>query len=153
MAETHVVSALLAKRAEITGEIEYRHQEISRLNQDLDHLDATLKIFAPDLNVATQKPKQYRMRTSPFLHGELPVLIMDMLRLANRAMGTNEIAYQLAEKRGLPTEKDYNRVVKPIHSVLQRMRRNGTICQVGRTIGQGGGAFLWQLVNQEKSDS
>lgn len=147
MAETHVVSALLAKRAEILGEIEFKQKEIGQLSESLKHIESTLTIFSPNMEIATQKPKQYRMRLSPFKHGELPVLILDMLRVANQPMATNEIAYKIAESRGLPTDKDYDRVVKPIHSVLQRMRSNGSIRHVGRTIAQGGGAILWELAN------
>lgn len=146
MAETHVVSALMDKRAEILGEIEFRHKEIARLTQDLTHLESTLSIFSPNISIATQKPKEYRMRLSPFKHGELPILIMEMLRLSEKPMATNEIAYKLAENRGLPTDKDYDRVVKPVHSVLQRMRRSGVVCHVGRVVGAGGGAILWKLV-------
>jgi hypothetical protein len=45
MAESHVVTALVSKRAEMAGLIEHHRKEMGRLATDLAHLDATLKLF------------------------------------------------------------------------------------------------------------
>ncbi len=45
MAEPHVVSALVAKRAELAGEIEAAEKRVAKLRADLLHLDATLRLF------------------------------------------------------------------------------------------------------------
>ena len=42
MAESHVVSALTAKRAELAGEIELATRHLQHLRAALEHLDATL---------------------------------------------------------------------------------------------------------------
>lgn len=42
MTETHVVSALVAKRAELTGSIEHFQAQIRQTSVERDHLDATL---------------------------------------------------------------------------------------------------------------
>ena len=49
MGEPCVVSALRDKRAEISGMIADLEKELSRQRADLAHLDATLRLFAPDL--------------------------------------------------------------------------------------------------------
>ena len=143
---TFVISGLTKTRAEILGQIEYCHKELARLDAALIHLDATLKFIAPDIDLVTQKPKEHRIRLSPYKSGEVPRMIMDVLRESEQPMATNEIAYKIAEMRGLPTDKDYDRVVKPIHSALQRMRREELIEPVGRLPGAGGGPMLWQLI-------
>ena len=47
MAESHVVSALVAKRAEIAGVIAQTERQLGQFRADLVHLDATLRLFAP----------------------------------------------------------------------------------------------------------
>ncbi len=46
MAESHVVMALISKRAELAGLIEHQQKEMGRLADDLAHLDATFKLFS-----------------------------------------------------------------------------------------------------------
>lgn len=147
MAESHVISGLTKARAEILGKMEYYHKELARLDTALIHLDETLKFIAPDIDLVTQKPKEHRVRLSPYKNGEVPRMIMDVLRETEQSMATTEIAYKIAEMRGLPTDKDYDRVVKPIHSALQRMRMQNIIEPVGRLPGAGGGPILWQLIS------
>jgi hypothetical protein len=53
MAESHVVSALVNKRAEITGVIARAEQLLGQFRADLVHLDATLRLFAPELEPKT----------------------------------------------------------------------------------------------------
>lgn len=53
MAEPHVVNALVAKRAEMAGLIALHQKQISRLTVDLSHVDATLKLFAPEMDLRT----------------------------------------------------------------------------------------------------
>ena len=53
MAESHVVTALISKRAEMAGLIEHHQKEMGQLAADLAHLDATLKLFSPELDLRT----------------------------------------------------------------------------------------------------
>ena len=46
MAESHVVSALVNKRAEIAGMITRTEQQLGQFRADLVHLDATIRLFA-----------------------------------------------------------------------------------------------------------
>jgi hypothetical protein len=146
MAETHVVTGLLAIRAELLGKIEYAHKQIAKFNSDITHIDATIKLIEPELNIATNKPREYRVRLSPFKNGEIPVMVLDLLRKSDLPLSTTDIAYAIAKAKGLEDGKDYNKAVKPIHAALQRMRRRGMIDAMGRSKGQGG-SILWQLVH------
>jgi len=51
MAESYVVSALVDKRAEIAGLIVRMGQELGQSRADLVHLDASLRLFAPDMRL------------------------------------------------------------------------------------------------------
>ena len=47
MAELHVVSGLVSKRAELAGEVERYHRELQRLADEWGHVDATILLFDP----------------------------------------------------------------------------------------------------------
>ena len=80
MAESHVVSALVSKRAEIAGFIARTKQQFSQFRADLVHLDATLRLFAPELEPKTISAKRIRQADLWFEHGELPRRVLDALR-------------------------------------------------------------------------
>lgn len=62
MAESHVVSGLLAKRAELGGMVEHHRKEIDKIETFLTHIDATIRVFAPEIDLRTMKPKAFRER-------------------------------------------------------------------------------------------
>ena len=67
MAESHVVSALVSKRAEIAGLIARTEQQLGQFRADLVHLDATLRLFAPGLELKTIPAKRIRQADLWFL--------------------------------------------------------------------------------------
>jgi hypothetical protein len=44
MAETHVISALRAKRAEVSGYIHDLEKKVKRIRANLAHIDATIRV-------------------------------------------------------------------------------------------------------------
>jgi hypothetical protein len=71
MAETHVVSALVDKRAEIAGQITRFEQQLGQFRADLTHVDATIRLFAPDLTPDTIPAKVIRRSEGWFASGEV----------------------------------------------------------------------------------
>ena len=51
MADSHVISALVKKRAELRGDIIHYKQLIATLDKDLQTIDATIKIFHVDYDI------------------------------------------------------------------------------------------------------
>jgi hypothetical protein len=47
MAESPVLSGLVAKRGELAGEVEHCRRELHRLADELGRLDATIRLFDP----------------------------------------------------------------------------------------------------------
>jgi hypothetical protein len=47
MVDPVVVSQLIAKRSELAGLIDAKRGELNALLKDLDHIDGSIKIFAP----------------------------------------------------------------------------------------------------------
>ena len=58
MAESCVASALVNERAEIAGMIARTEQQLGQFRTELVHLDATLRLFAPDLEPKTIPAKK-----------------------------------------------------------------------------------------------
>lgn len=83
MAQPHVVTALVEKRSELAGLVEFHRREITRIGADLANLNATIKIFAPDFNLAGIGVKRVRISKGGgfkhFKQGESQTLVLDLL--------------------------------------------------------------------------
>ncbi len=107
MAESIVVSGLVAKHREIAGWIDHHRKEIERLGADLTHLDATLKLFSPDLDLRSLKPKAHRQRNVVFRSGEVPRFILDALREAGRPLAGHALAERAMVLKGLTATRKH----------------------------------------------
>ena len=85
-------SALIRKRAEMSGEIEALRTKMARLQADLAHLDAVIRIMDPAAEPEAIRPKVPRNRCEWFGRGELFRLAMDALRTAPEPLSAMEIA-------------------------------------------------------------
>jgi hypothetical protein len=100
MVETHVISALRTKRAEISGHVHDLEKRIARQRANLANLDATIKLFSPGTNPDTIPPKRVYSRTRYFGHNELSRLVMDALRLATGPLAAADIATAVMRAKG-----------------------------------------------------
>ncbi|WP_374690774.1 hypothetical protein [Accumulibacter sp.] len=102
MAESHVVAALKTKRAELAGLIEHHRKEMGRLADDLAHLDATLELFSPEIDLRTIRIKAHRVRNRFFRPGECQRMVLDIFREAQGgALSSRQIGEALTARRGL----------------------------------------------------
>src|SRR3954449_623797 len=101
MAEAHVVAALRDKRAELSGAIVDLEKSIGQHRSDLLHVDAVLRLFAPEFEPATIVPRAVRRPNSWFKPGELTRMVLDVLRTAPAALSVREFTAQVMERRGL----------------------------------------------------
>ena len=104
MAEAHVVAALKDKRAELSGVIADLEKRIGQHRADLLHVDAVLRLFAPDLDLSEIRPRAVRRPNSWFRPGELARLVLDVLRTAPAPLSVREITGEIMERRGLDGE-------------------------------------------------
>ena len=65
------------------------------------HVDAVLRLFAPEFEPATIPPRAVRRPNSWFKPGELARLVLEVLRTAPAALSVREITVQIMERRGL----------------------------------------------------
>jgi hypothetical protein len=122
MAETHVVSALMAKRSEVAGAIADLERKAAQQRADLVHVDAVLRLYAPELEPDCIPFRAVRRRNGWFKPGELVRMVLDILRVAPALMPTREIAAAVMVRRGLdPADTHTARLVgKQVNNTLAR---------------------------------
>lgn len=122
MATSLVLSGLVTKRAEMAGEIEALRTRVARLQADLAHLDAVIRIMDPAAEPEAIKPKVPRNRCEWFGRGELFRLAMDALRTAPEPLTALEIARAVVERKGLDDAGPFvlRRVTGMVDALLRR---------------------------------
>lgn len=103
MGDTYLISGLTAKRAEVSGIIADLEKRIAQHRADLVHIDAVLRLCAPDVVPEEIAPKAVRKRNDWFKPGELARMVLDVLRVAQAPLPTRDIAVKVMERRGLDT--------------------------------------------------
>lgn len=142
MTESHVVSGLIKKRADIAGQIEHHQARFQSLIIDLDNLDATLRMFEPDIGLAEIKPKPLPPRNQAF-KGEVSRIVFESLRQSDRPLTAQEIAQRVMVGRGLVTsDKRLVRLIgKRVGSCLRHHRERGLV----RSERGAGQLLVWRI--------
>lgn len=142
MAETHVLSALTKKRAEVSGEIKHYESLLKKSKENLQSIDKTIHLFDESYDLRTIKAKRVH-KERYFKTGEAKVLILDMLRTAIEPLSTNNIGKKIAFNRGLDNKESFHlaHFQKIVFASLERCENNGLIERVGKE----GLAILWQI--------
>ena len=143
MAEPHVVTALLRKRAEIAGQIEHTQTALRQLIIDLDNLDATLRLFVPDIDLDEIKPKPFPPRNSA-VRGELSRIVLSALRQSRKPLTAQDIAQHVMAERGLNTSdtKLVRLIGKRVGACLRHQRAKGLV----RSKPRPGQYQFWEIV-------
>ena len=142
MAETHVISALTKKRAEVSGEIKHYENLLKKAKTSLQSIDQTIHLFDDTYDLRTIKAKRVH-KERYFKTGEAKILILDMLRTATEPLCTNTIAKRLAFNKGIADKENFDleRFQKMAFASLERCEKNGLIERVGKD----GLAILWEI--------
>jgi hypothetical protein len=122
MTESHVISALVNKKAELLGLIEYHQKEIKKLTEVMTHLNASIKVFDPNYNLSSIQSRQFRTKNQIFAHGELSVLIFEVLREAESPLTSAQVADAIKSKKNITVN-----IIENVQSSLQLQARNGNI--------------------------
>jgi hypothetical protein len=133
MTDTHVVSALRLKRAEISGHIHDLEKRIGRQRANLANLDATIKLFSPGTNPDDIPPKRAYRRTRYFARNELSRLTQDALRTASGPLTSAEIAAAVMQAKGMPPDDAPLKEIVAARAltVLRRLAKRGTAMKSG----------------------
>ena len=97
----YVLTGLVKRRADLTGEIEYVHERLRRMVMDLENLDATILQFDPTHQVEAIKPEAFRPPKDWANRGEMSRIVLSTLRQAAEPLTTRDIALELLVARAL----------------------------------------------------
>jgi hypothetical protein len=142
MEHAHVISGLREKRSTIAGALIDTQRELDRLQADLFHLDAVLKLYGEepaDIPTKGRMPK----RSTYFGRNEISRRCYDLLREKGAATAA-DVAVRAMREKGLDPEADRKLRVdftKRILVTLHDLVKNGTVRKVGA-----GKGVRWELV-------
>jgi hypothetical protein len=124
VAEQHVIRALRDKRSELAALVRGLEQKLGEHRTALTHLDATLRLFDPEIRPEEIRPCQPRTRSVWFRPGECLRLIYDVLRDAPQPLPTREIADRVIGMKGLTNGDERSRALiqKVVLGSLSRAR-------------------------------
>jgi hypothetical protein len=131
MSETHVMSALRAKRLEIAAHVHDTEKKLAKLRASLANLDAAMNLLTPGHPDAVPPRRGYR-RTKYFARNELPRLILTALRNATGPITAGEIATITIRDRGLPSSAKET-VTEMVLGTLRGLVRRGTAVKTGNS--------------------
>ena len=145
MAESHVVSGLVSKRAEVAGQITSYQTEIGRLQSALTHLDGSIKLFAPEYDLRTVKPKRTNARNQYFVQGEAQRMTLDVMREANAPLCSRDITDALLRCKNIEsTAAIAARIQKNILAVLHRLEARNIVRAIDTSSERG--VMKWEIV-------
>ena len=146
MAETHVVSALVEKRAEIAGHITRFEQQIGQFRADLTHVDATIRLFAPDLTPDAIPAKVIRRSDGWFASGEVKRRVLRHASPLGPADARARRVRAVMVEKGLdPADRRaFATVQMKVGSNLRQLTARGLLCRSAKN----SGAVLWRIADQ-----
>jgi len=141
MTHEHVLSGLIAKRAELAGKIESMQREMRELVAAIGHVDASIRLFDPSVDLEDIKPK-LPPRFQAF-KGEVARLILNALREAGKPLPVSDLTLIVAAGRGInPDDKPFMRVLaRRVGACLRNLRKRGLV-KMTRPAGSLG---LWEI--------
>ncbi len=104
MAVSHVAAAPVAKRAELAGVIAQTERQLGQFRAEFVHLDAALRLFAPEMDPKTIPAKRIRQAELCFEQAELPRRVLDALRRASVPIRAPDVARAEMIDKGLDPE-------------------------------------------------
>lgn len=140
-----VVNGLVEKRAEIAGEIREIEQQLRALRGSLSHLDATIHLLDPGIELSQMRPKRRRRKNSLFADGELGRCIREVLRDAgDTALSTVDITKKVLAQRGLDQDAAALKTASAaVSRALYRLEQTDQVRKAGYA---GINAALWVRV-------
>lgn len=142
MAESLVVSGLVAKRGELAGEVEHYRRELQRLADELGHVDATIRLFDPSYDLGVIRVRQRSHRNQWFGQGECQRLVLEVLREAVEPLSGDALTKALLVRKGLVGHREAAAQVKKTASaVLRRLVAKGVVRRSTRP----DGTRVWAL--------
>lgn len=141
----NTVSGLMAKYEELKQLREAYKKEIKKLTVDIDHLEASIRLFAPDAEFRAIQKHVVRHRAEK---GSVKRFVLSTLREASEPMTSRQITELWCVDRGLAAdEATYTAIRKRIGACIKTCVNQGLIEDCGWTENHdvNGPYKLWKL--------
>jgi hypothetical protein len=137
MMNSHIIAALLKKRRLIAGEIVQLEKKIAAIGDDLVHLEATIRVFQPDIELPVLKPLRIEHRHRNFKGGFLTRMVLDYAREhPGEAITVDALMPAAIGDRQL-SKHELSRLRVTVYQTLYRVERHGDLQRIepeGRTV-------------------
>lgn len=137
------LAALVRKRRDVAFEVAELERATEAKRQDLIHIDAVIRLFAPELDLENVPERKRRpRRLAYFGHGEISRRCFDMLR-GGATLAASDIARQAMTDKELNWETERQMRIeftRRITMQLNAMARKGEVAKLGS-----GRGVRWQL--------
>lgn len=143
---SHVLSALAAKRSELTGEVLALRLKLDAMEAAIEHLDHAILIFDPDYKLEKIRPKRRMAASEWFERGEAAQLALSGLHEhPGEWTPTPTIVTSALEKKNLAhlVRKSRDRFSTAITMALSRYYRRGVVER--STLRGEHGEYSWRL--------
>jgi hypothetical protein len=137
-----VISALLAKRAEIAGHVEHLEKKASRWRARLASIDDAIKIFSPETDPEAIQPKRQYRSSRYFGRGEFARLCLDALRVATEPQTTAQILASVLRAKRIPDGSPS--LTEKTLAYLRSKQAAALVVKTGTTFGA-----KWQLTSKD----
>lgn len=134
MGELQVIDGLREKHSELIGLVGRLEQQLADHRVSLTHLDATMRLFDPDLLLPAGDLQ--RERVSWFRPGECLRVIYDVLREASQPLTTRDVARRVIAVKGMTVADDRTQALiqKTILASLSRAKTTLERLEVDGTV-------------------
>jgi hypothetical protein len=124
MAETHVISALIERRARLAGELRAKQAEVRRMKNALASIDLCIRMFKADYQPESVSPKvTFGKNPAVLPKGSGSRRALDILRETGEAFTAPELARLILERMERePSERAIAMLAKTIHSSSSRQK-------------------------------
>jgi hypothetical protein len=124
MAEKHVVSALMEKRARLAGELRTKQAEVRQIKRALEGVDLCIRMFKTDYDPGSITPKvTFDKSPAALPKGLGSRKALEILRETGEAFTAPELARLVLERMGKePSELTVSMLAKTIHSSFTRQK-------------------------------
>lgn len=139
----HVLTGLIEKRRELAGKIEALQAQVRQATVELDHIEASIRIFDPEIDL-----QAIGVRPVPPVHhafrGETSRIVLEAIRTAGRPIDTTAITERVMKERGLDRNDAalFRLMSKRVGACLRHWEKaRGVI----RSLSGPGQVKLWQI--------
>lgn len=132
LSNKYALAALKNRRSEFAGEIVMLKRKLEWAVKRLEHVDESIRIFDPNVDPDALPVKRVRRRVYLFKQGELCRTVMDVLRIAEKPLGTAEIITGVMNKlgHGIDARAALTHRVRASLGYLEKQR--GDVSKIGR---------------------